>query len=83
MSKETLVGLYFLGNSTQGRVVDIVDNGFYLAQLFEWWTGSPSNMVLIPLEELKEYRFYSDAEVWREAGSQSFKKPLKIKELQS
>jgi len=83
MSKEALIGYYVLGNHYQGKVVDLIENGFYLVQLYEWFTGSPNKMVIMSLQELREFAFYSNAESWREAGAQHIEKEPKLEEFLS
>jgi hypothetical protein len=63
-TKDPLVGKYFHSVGTdretiswQGQIIARVGDS-YLLQLFEWFTGSESNQVLIPAVEMNFWLFY-------------------------
>jgi predicted GIY-YIG superfamily endonuclease len=64
-----LVGRFFHteidGPGQQGRVVAQVGADLFLAQLYEWMLGQPTQQVIYRLEEMVNWTFYEDAESWR------------------
>jgi hypothetical protein len=63
---EKLVGKYFHGANEnnkvewQGVVIGEPNPGWYLVQLFDWATGSPSVQRLVPIEKMNAWSFYPD-----------------------
>ena len=63
---EKLVGKYFHGANEnnkiewQGVVIGEPNPGWYLVQLFDWATGSPSVQRLVPIEKMNAWLFYPD-----------------------
>lgn len=68
-----LVGLYFhtfnkLGKPSpeylemhwQGIVVGNPEPEWYLVQLFEWLNGTDSNIQLVTMQDMLEWKFYAD-----------------------
>lgn len=57
MEENKLVGIWFVsrenGNGKwQGQIVQQVDKSLYIAQLFSWMTGAPTNHVLIKVDDI-------------------------------
>ena len=55
MKKSILVGMYFISKKDgkdhwQGEIVDQINEGVYLVQLFDWVMGMPSNLALISID---------------------------------
>jgi len=46
----------------QGKVCGRPREDLYLAQFFEWFAGSPSNMQMISLDDMKDWKFFADQE---------------------
>lgn len=46
----------------QGHIEESCGDGFFLVQLFEWITGSPSDMKLVHMQSMSEWSFYESAE---------------------
>lgn len=42
----------------QGQVIDRVENGLYLIQLYSWWDGTPSNQQLVEAREMTRWTFF-------------------------
>lgn len=67
-----LVGLYFhtYKENTQGErrihwqglVVGQISDDMYAVQLFEWIVGSPTDIVLVPVDEMRTWTFYRTAD---------------------
>jgi hypothetical protein len=55
----------------QGRVVARIGDS-YLLQLFEWFAGTDSNQVLVPVSEMNHWLFYDSAEEMNHYYSQYF-----------
>ena len=68
----TLIGLCFVTYDSDGRreyqgtVLDKLDNGFYLVQLYEWLLGSESTMRILSLNRLASANFYASLEDLKE-----------------
>lgn len=45
----------------QGRVLDRVEVGLYLIELYSWWDGMPNGQRLIGVEKMELWTFYDDA----------------------
>lgn len=65
-AQDVLVGLWFhsyeIGNSGeeinwQGKVLGRADRS-YLVQLFSWWTGEPTDQVLVRDGDMRRWKFY-------------------------
>lgn len=62
--KVQLVGCWFHSFSAenvvewQGQVVSRVDDTFYLVQLFEWISGDPGCLQIVPVEKMIDWFFY-------------------------
>lgn len=58
------------GLKWQGQFLAPLDDGHYLAQLFDPADGAPSNMVVIALGQaaVEEWRIYADADDWRQGA---------------
>ena len=69
-----LVGMYCLtfrdgGKvSHQGKIVGMVDSGIYIVQWFEWMMGEPTNLSIVAVESMFEWKFYSSQDDWHEAA---------------
>jgi DNA-binding XRE family transcriptional regulator len=83
-AEHPLTGLYFLSyqaNGTclwQGFVRQVIEDDILLVQLFSWFDGRQTHMQLVPIAETisrngtKSWVFYSDHEIWIEAGNRAF-----------
>ena len=68
-----LVGMFFLTKAAgaaqyQGQVVAEVSSGYFLCQLFDWFVGAPSYLILRSVVEMTEWQFYAEADDWRHAA---------------
>ena len=70
-----LVGMYFHTFKdgkiiNQGHIEADAGGGHYLVLFYDWFTGSPNTLELRSVADMREgfWRFYVDAEEWREAG---------------
>jgi hypothetical protein len=58
MKKDMLVGLCFVTHTpdgereNQGQILDALENGFYLVQLYSWLTGCQTVMKIFSLHKL-------------------------------
>jgi hypothetical protein len=65
---EKLVGKYFRSVDEtnkvdwQGAVIAEPHSGWYLVQLFEWGSGTPTEQRLVPIEKMISWSFYPDAD---------------------
>lgn len=50
----------------QGHIEESCGDGFFLVQLFEWISGSPSNMKLVHIQSMDEWNLYNSAEEMNE-----------------
>ena len=62
-----LNGLYFHSRKDgsihqQGRVIEEIHPGFYIAQLFEWVLGEESILIVIDIKNVSEWNFYRTSE---------------------
>jgi hypothetical protein len=77
-SKDPLVGKFFHSNSEgklkwQGHVLSVLSNDgtqLYLVQLYEWFMGTPSKQVIVPMAEMVGWDFYDSSEDMEEAWLQ-------------
>ena len=78
-SKSPLIGMFFHswnhseGKSTigwQGVIEREIESGFYLCQLFDWFVGYPSCLVVVHLEDMVSWRLYEDEDSWKNAAEQ-------------
>ena len=51
----------------QGRVLENLGSERFLVQLYSWLDGTPSDQVIVSLEDMLGWTFYDDAEDWRYA----------------
>ena len=51
----------------QGEVIASPEPGYYLIQLYSWITGFPTNEKLVHVSDMKNWKFYSDIDDWKEA----------------
>jgi hypothetical protein len=61
---KSLVGSYFLGNSTntwQGVVVAEPVTGVYLVELFSWISGASTEQRLVRISSMLDWTFYDDS----------------------
>lgn len=71
--KDALVGKFFhtfTGSELcwQGVVTAQPAPGFFLVQLFEWMCGTPSDKQLIPVAQMVGWKFYDNADDWKDAA---------------
>lgn len=45
----------------QGHVLDRVEVGLYLVELYSWWDGMPNGQQLVPVASMSNWTFYDDA----------------------
>jgi hypothetical protein len=70
---DSLIGKFFhnfvCGKiSWQGRVTAEPTPGYFLVQLYDWFSGGPTDMEIITIDQMVGWRFYNNADDWREAG---------------
>jgi hypothetical protein len=71
--KHSLIGKFFHSFidgklSWQGVVKAEPVAGYFLVQLYEWLCGHPTDQELVPVAQMVGWRFYDDADDWRDAG---------------
>jgi hypothetical protein len=49
----------------QGTVLSSPEQGWYLVQLFEWFSGSPNVCRLVRFEDMQDWLFYPDCEAMK------------------
>lgn len=62
---DSLVGSYFHSTADKGwrgLVVAEPNPSVYLCELFSWIAGDSTHQVLVWLEDMRDWRFYDDAE---------------------
>ena len=58
MNKNMLVGLWFVTHTPdgdreyQGQILDVLENGFYLIQLYSWTTGDATILKVFSMHKL-------------------------------
>jgi hypothetical protein len=52
----------------QGQILEEVNDGVYLAQLYDWMLGQEGCMKLILVKDMSNWDFYQSSEDMREAG---------------
>ena len=58
MKKDMLVGLWFVTQTPdgdreyQGQILDALENGFYLVQLYSWMTGDATILKIFSMHKL-------------------------------
>jgi len=58
----------------QGRVLSQeTEGGIYLVQLFEWFLGEPSDMVLVNLQDMMGWKFYDSVEHMNDAYDRKYR----------
>lgn len=45
----------------QGHVIDRIETGLYLIEIYSWWDGCPAGQRLIPVASMTNWTFYDDA----------------------
>lgn len=53
----------------QGRIVRELPLGHFLVQHFEWMLGDANGFAVVPIAEMVDWRFYDDAEWWRDEAT--------------
>jgi hypothetical protein len=67
-NRESLVGQFFHSFNDEGHIVwqgEILKEPrkeLYLVQTFSWVDGSPVESVLVPLDDMRKWKFYPDAD---------------------
>ena len=51
----------------QGRILGQVQDTRYLVQLYSWIDGDETDQVLVPIEQLDNWKFYDTEEDWKRA----------------
>lgn len=67
LEDRSFVGMHFLSYKNgemenQGQVMESLENGFYLLDYFEWGMGTHSCSHIKNLNEMKEFKFFTDKE---------------------
>jgi hypothetical protein len=66
MKKDMLVGLCFVSHTNdgareyQGQILEVLENGFYLVQLYSWMTGCQTIMKIFSLHKLGNAYLYKN-----------------------
>lgn len=73
-SNHYLVGRYFRSYvrgqmNWQGKIVREVDQNTFVAQLFSWVDGFPTNEVIVKLNEMEDWQFYRTIEDMNRASA--------------
>ena len=74
---EKLVGKYFRSVDEankvkwQGAVIAEPHSGWYLVQLFEWGSGTPTEQRLVPIEKMIGWSFYPDTDAMMSSSQRS------------
>lgn len=72
--KGSLIGKFFHTFTSEGKIrfQGVVTaepaHGYFLVQYFDWFIGSRSDKEIIPISQMVGWKFYDDADDWREAG---------------
>jgi len=84
--RNNLEGLYFHTWDTsekgkrelvyQGHVIEQVEPGYYLVQLYSALTGQPSTQHIYSINAMRNFTFYSSAEDWQAAAKRWWKTPM-------
>jgi hypothetical protein len=49
----------------QGQIRSKVKDGIYLVQLHDWIIGAAGDQILVPIEQMMDWKFYDDPADWR------------------
>jgi len=68
MSKNMLVGIWFITHTHngdreyQGQILDALENGFYLVQLYSWMTGDASILKIFSMHKLGSASLFKNSD---------------------
>lgn len=68
-----LVGQYFLTFDDEGHlgfhgeILDCLEPGYFLCQLFSAFTDEPTNSIIQPARHMTGWKFFDDVEQWNRA----------------
>ena len=68
-----LIGLFFLtfddeGNlDFHGEILERLEPGYFLCQLFSALTGEPTNSIIRSVRQMVGWEFFDDAKLWHRA----------------
>ena len=57
----------------QGRVLRPMENGTFLVQLFSWLDGRPNKQVIVKLDKMVGWSFYTSMDEWRDEADNRLK----------
>jgi len=86
MKAQSLIGKFFFSFpekedgsrplSWQGQVISRPLPGVYLVQINEWLFGTPSDQMVVPLQQMvdEQWTFYDDHDDWVKAGERHLRR---------